>query len=215
MLRSVLFLSLSVLVTAAPAMAGEDPSERPEAFTLGLGGGMSLPQSGGGRGGGGLTLDTASARLRLTDGFTLEPLVTYSQLKDEYKRTGDNKSSDRDKQTTTELALGTRTRLGAREAVDCLLLVGLSYSKRLSENNLDEDARDQYTQTTKNVSLDWGLGLEGFINRHWSVGVDASNPLVTIRNEQQENDGDTSSSNRQTLSLSFAPTLRVQSHIYF
>jgi len=211
----LLTITALCLIFAPTALAEDkDPSARPEAVSLGLGGGMSLPQSSGFRGG--MSFDVASARLRLADNFTIEPMIKYSSRKDEDDRSSDrSSSSDRDILTTTKIALNTRNRLGDRGAVDLLMLGGVSYQKLAEENNLTEGKSDQTTADATTLSLEWGVGLEGFVNPHWSVGVDAVNPLVSIRNESYKDDDSDNASNLQTLTLSFDPSIRVLSHIYF
>ena len=144
---------------------------RPPEFSIGIGIGYQFPTS----------LETpnvASVRFRLATGLTFEPQLALASTTD----TVDTGDPVDDK--TTQLALGTLIRypLVGHGRVDLELLGALN----IDNVNDNPDGMDDETTTT-NVTVNYGLGVTTWINRHVALSMSAINPLVTFAKVRQEN----------------------------
>jgi hypothetical protein len=161
-----------VTVTPTPAEPMPEANAwRPPEFSIGIGIGYQFPTS----------LETpnvASVRFRLATGLTFEPRVALASTTD----TVDTGDPVDDK--TTQLALGSLVRypLVAHGRVDLELLGALD----INNINSNPTEMDDDETTTTNVTVNYGLGVTTWINRHVALSMSALNPLISFAKVRQE-----------------------------
>jgi len=186
-------------IEAAPEMA--KPSERPTAFSLGIGAGYRFPVS--------LQMpNITSVRLRIPNGVTLEPtlvLATTSHTQDVgTSRTG----------SSSEFGVGALVRVALVEhgRTDLELLGGL-HLDRLSTDPDTSNPNDVKTVST--VELQYGVAVGTWITPHLQVSMSATNGLVTYVNTREEMGIDTVTVTKDsTFGLIFDPTVALMVHFY-
>lgn len=152
--------------------------------------------------------NTTSVRVRFPSGLTLEPRVTLSNLSQDT----DNGTTDNET-TTTTFAAATWIKLPlvthGRVDFNGIGTVGLAITSTDPPGPND-------TTTTTAISLGWGIGLGYWINHHWQLSLDATNPLISYsRTSMQTGAGlpDTKMSST-TIGLIFDPTVVLMVHLY-
>jgi outer membrane biosynthesis protein TonB len=172
---------------------------RPPEFSIGIGIGYQFPTS----------LETpnvATVRFRLPSGLTFEPTLALASTTD----TVDTGDPVDDK--TTQLGLGTLIRfpMVAHGRVDLELLGAIN----VDNVNQNPDGEDDETTTTA-VTLNYGLAVTSWINRHWAVSFSALNPLVSFAKVRQEmGPMNVLVTSTTTLGAIFDPTVLVTVHLY-
>lgn len=158
----------------APAPVATPATARPDGMSIGLGisyllGGAELDRP-----------DGASLRLRLGGGLTFEPFVRLA--------THGQSTQDGDfKNAQNEFAVGSNVRLplASRGKVDLIAQVGAG----LSFYGNDPDGDDN-NDSTLAFAVDYGLGVEYWINHNWCVSFTARNPFLNYESRSQEADSD-------------------------
>jgi outer membrane biosynthesis protein TonB len=179
----------------APAQDGWRPPE----FSIGIGIGYQFPTS----------LETpnvATVRFRLPTGLTFEPTLALASTTD----TVDTGDPVDDK--TTQLGIGTLIRfpMVGHGRVDLELLGAIN----VDNVNSNPDGEDDETTTTA-VTLNYGLAVTSWINRHWAVSFSALNPLVSFAKVRQEmGPMNVLVTSTTTLGAIFDPTVLVTVHLY-
>jgi hypothetical protein len=195
------------LITAAPP---SNPAGRPEGLTIGLGLGVQAPQ-------GAFGLNAVSARLRLASGLTLEPIVigSFNQSVDVNNNNGVITETDIDTAVLTA-AVGVRYPLASRGPVD-LLILGVP-AITITNTDVDPDGDNNNTTIkTRDLSLNWGIGLEWFIRPNFSFSLNALNPLVVFSIDETEDEAAVNIDTNKDLLLGaiFAPVIQGLFHLYF
>lgn len=217
-----------------PPPAPELPKEwaRPSGF-VGIGIGTST-------GPGPIGLNTASARFRISEGFSLEPTVSVAFSSTTASTTFDPITATFPTGTTTGTtgtgsttiyppSLTTETSVFAPSAgallrgriaeggpVDLCLLAGADFTYAASSTTTRESVVEVDSSDTDTIALamSWGLGLEAFATANWSVTMDALNPLVTYATTSIPDDGSNTTVTDTIIGVGFDPVVRVMTHIY-
>jgi hypothetical protein len=229
-------LAVLSLFAAFPAFADEAAAGdgRPEGTAVGIGIGYTFPRSI-------LEPNTASVRFKL-GGITLEPRLnlggsSLGGTTGQYTQIGDqppNESSVENKNGGLGLSVGTDVRfaLGSRGPLDLLFIGGISVGWANNSGDATTSTSDIVSKTSGNSTsavLNWGLGLEWFLGKGFSLSADAVNPLVswtrsTTTTETSRPgtdtipalvDRDTTNNTSVSYGLTFQPTIRAMVHLYF
>lgn len=215
--RTLACLAALLLLAAAPALARSGTGStrlategRPRTPTIGLGLGLAAPAVP-------LGVNTASARLRLAPAFTLEPTVGFGWDKwsTEVDVIGATITTDT---SGWELGVGANLRYYAAShgPVDLVGIVGAGWATAHQLTDPEGTDNDVTTDRTT-LTVAWGLGVEGYANEHWSLSVDATNPLLA-HTRMVDNDEATEVETTGTglsLGVEWAPTIRFMTHLYF
>jgi hypothetical protein len=188
--------TVAAAVVAAPDLDGP----RPYGTTVGLGFGYFMPAAWD-------APNVVSARLRLASGLTIEPraeLSTSSTSMD----TGIGETSN----SFSTLAVGANVRLplASRGRGDFMLVGGAAAA--LSKNN-PEGADNSVTTTS--LALTWGVGIDYWLSRSFSISMTATNPVIAHTSTSFEAAGDDPSNSTTGLGVVFDPALDVMLHLYF
>lgn len=230
-LRSAVAVVVSLLSVNAFAQEATSSAQRPEGTTVGVGAGWAFPQSI-------LEPNTVSVRVK-TGRLTFEPLLNLSgrvgsASSNSSLDMGSVNTTTEDEDTTNglNLSLNANIRYSVASAgpVDFVAIggVGVGYAQSgVDSDVLDEYRTDVRTTTGFSTSLNWGLGVEWFLNRHIALSADATNPLVMLSQSTQNRDTtDTSGlepvkthteniTSEVNAGLIFQPSVRVMFHLYF
>jgi hypothetical protein len=183
---------------AAPAPAR---SSLPDGFAIGFGVGYALPSD--------LQApDITSVRFRLRSGVTLEPFFALV-MSDQTTEQGTTMSQD----TSIGVSFGAQLRhpLAVRGPFE-LSAIGMA---GVASVKIDPDG-DNNTQARSVVSVLWGLGVDFWIRRHWSINVTATNPLFAYERFSDEALGGSDATvSRSVFGLVFDPNLIVMGHVFF
>lgn len=178
-----------------------EPGEtgRPVGIAFGIGFGYTLPTSV-------QTPNTTSVRMRLSGGFTLEPIIVLGN-QSQKSEAGGVDSTD----STSELTLGALGRLPMvrHGKIELELLAGVGFGT-VKEN---PDGDDNNT-TTSTVNLNWGLAVSYWVTRHWNVTFSARNPLISVAKVSREMTAGTVDTTTTTVAVEFAPIVSVMLHLY-
>jgi hypothetical protein len=177
------------------------PPRRPEGMSYGLGFGYTLGAAKWSQ------PDVASARFRFPSGLTFEPRVAFA-TSSVTNKTGDDETKD----GTIDFLVGTEVRIpmAARDRVDLVLVGGaqLAYAK-------DDPDGDNSSTTTPGFALTYGLGMDYWIGRSWTIGWTARNPILAYSHTSNEQAGDDPSSSTVAAGLVWNPGIDVTLHLYF
>ena len=170
--------------------------ERPEA-TFGLGAGWTFPGSE-------IWMpSTIAARFRLASGITLEPSVTI--LLD--GRSTDTGATTVDSNELT-ISVGTQLRvpLMSLGPLDFLFLgtASLSYGREFDPGDTHDIG----------FTLGYGLGLEFWFSKRWSLGLDATNSIVAITWSQDSSGATDQSNTDYRVGAVWDPALRILTTLY-
>lgn len=173
---------------------------RPEGFSIGIGAGFRLPTE--------LTLpNTTSIRFRLGSGLTFEPMLTLSHENVTVEQGNDsitNSTNDID------FALAVRYPLKQSGRVDFSLIGAVEVGTRVS----DPEGTENNTSLTL-FGLGYGLALDYWLNRHWNISMNATNPVVSVVSTNQQNAAaPDESSTDTTFGAIFGPTVAVMIHLH-
>ena len=202
-------LLTAALLAPGSALAAKKESKPPKT-TIGIGVGISAPSSP-------IGINTASARLRFSEAVTLEPMVglTLSRAVVDFSDAG---GSTETVSTARDLFLGTNFRYHVNLASRADLIAILGAGVDFAGSTLDPEGNDNRTFTNSTIlNAGWGLGVEWYASKHWSVSTDATNPLVTYtstRLEDEATETDTTASAMDFAAV-WSPTVRVMAHLYF
>jgi len=156
---------------APPPPAAEPVADRPTELSVGIGLGYDLPAD--------LQQpNTTSVRFRLPSGVTVEPFaaVVLSSQKTEVGG-ADATTSIFGFEVGTDVRLPYRV----RGPVDLVLIGGAGLGT--SSTNPEGSGNDS---SAFFVDLHWGLGLEYWIRSHWTISLNATNPLLRYTKQTQE-----------------------------
>ena len=171
-----LFIVAALLASTSAFAKKKD--NRPDAMTIGIGAGMTIPSSP-------LSIDTGAVRARLSDQLTIEPSITYDSDKSEAKvvaKSGSTSNTAKGTSSATSIgleALGRYT-LADKGPVDLQGLAGLYYGSDKTETdpNTDGDSKNDKSYTSDGTAaLVVGVGVESFFKGHYSVSADALSRL--------------------------------------
>ncbi len=152
---AILMVTLA-LGSSSEAAAGDLSLSKPASTTLGLGVGWE-----GSNFAASAAPSTGMLRLRLASGLGIEPALAFHRLSE-----GGRSLSDR---STLDVSTTLRIPLASRDKTELSATTRIGAASNLGGVDADENAWA--------ATLSWGLGLEYFLNEHWSFGVDASSPL--------------------------------------
>lgn len=192
----------------APSAAPAGEVSRPTAKSFAVGFGWVWP---------GQDIDipnTVSARFILSPGLTIEPSVTLALTGGNSELDGDNV----EERSGFDFLVGGLARLtaGSRYKVDFQLLasVELGYSSE-TVNPAGSDNTDE--QSALGFAAGWGLGVVYFPKPHWSLSLDAMNPLLiyTTTALNPPGDNNTLTSSDYLFGAIWDPNARVMFHVYF
>jgi hypothetical protein len=181
-------------------MPAEQPDTgRPTGLAIAIGFGYSFPTSLN-------TPNITSARLRLANGLTFEPLLALATSSNEIDSgiTVTNKQS--------ELTVGSLVHvpIRAHRKVDFELLANAFVSSQTTDPNGDSN---NLTVTT--FTLGYGFGLAYWVTPHWNLSLSATNPLVSYARTRQEMTGSAVDVNTiTTYGLVFDPRVALMLHLY-
>ena len=181
------------------APAEEHTSGRPEGWAFGIGIGYALPTSLE-------TPNTASVRVRMPSGITLEPrlaLASSSQTMKDVTETTD---------TTSQFLLETAVRKPVIEHGRYEFEVIGGASLGVTKQN---PQGDNNTRTDSELGLFWGIGVGAWITPHWQLSFDVANPLITYTAQKQETGPGTSTTTSTTnIGIVFDPNVVMMIHLY-
>lgn len=174
------------------------PSTRPSG-SFGLGFGWSFPGTDL------WTPSTIAARFRLDSGMAIEPSLTI-------RATGSGDNDDfSDDPRLLQIGLGTMLRVPVASAgpVDFLILGNVGVS-----TTVDIEPGDSRSLT---ASAGYGLALELWIASRFSIGMDATNPLLSLSWNATDNPvtGETNKSINWAIGVVWNPQLRILATLYF
>lgn len=185
----------------APPPRYEPPAQtRPMGFSIGIGAGFRLPTE--------LTLpNTTSIRFRLDSGLTFEPLLHLSHESQTSELANDSFTNGIN---DLNVALAVRYPLKSSGRVDFSLIGAVEVGTR----TVDPEGTENNTTLTV-FGLGYGLALDYWVNRHWNVSMNATNPLVTVisTNEQHAAAPDEATTDT-TFGAIFGPTVAVMIHLH-
>ena len=187
-----------LVVATCSAWAGPDGARAP-APSVGLSLGTSMP-------GDVLNVDLARVRVRLTDGFTLEPQDSVVSTKSEVSPEQNARALG------WTAAAGGRFRFAERGRVDGLVLGAVGFERLHAEREYPYDIGSGSTDTDS-WFVDAGLGLEQWLSRHWTVGLDGV-VLRLARSTGTSADTGTFEQGSSDVSLVTAPSLRFFLTLY-
>jgi hypothetical protein len=173
-----------------PAADADDGgnANRPDEFSVGFGVGWNFPAN--------LQIpDTTSVRFRFPSGLIIEPSVELSQLSQEVGL------ADVDT-TTIAAAAAVRYPLLRSSFMD---LVGIG-GAALAVTTVDPDGGA--SDTTTQIALFYGIGVDLWVRRHWSVSFQTLNPVISITRGDSI-DGST------LIGAIFEPDVLVLIHLFF
>lgn len=187
-----------------PVIVREQPAPppgptRPPGFSIGIGFGYRLPTE--------VDLpNVTSVRVRLASGLTFEPFLAL--VNDTLS--ADNGVSEME-DVSSEVGFGALMRypLRTRGRVDFDLVGGAALA--LTTDNPDGDRN---TVRTTVFGLDYGLGLDYWVNSHWNLSMTATNPLVSLISQSGETVGADVDQTRRQLGLIFDPRVAVMLHLH-
>lgn len=202
------------MVTAAVSAPAAPGGDRPDGRSFGIGLGYTFSKTGLGTDSPDGTIDTgspntASVRIRMPSGMTFEPIVGLGIGADSSK-VGTEKSSG----TAVDLFAGANIRkpMMSRKNVDLLGILGGGLDISSTSSKV---ADVKSSSTGIGLSATWGLGLEYWPNHHWSLSLDATNPLLNV-NSTSGKEGDVKTSSTSFfIGGIFDPTVRVMGHLYY
>lgn len=176
------------------------PSDRlPSSFGLGFG--WTFPSLGGDI----WTPSTIAARFRLTGGLAIEPNLTIRA-----SGSGDNEDATDDPRAM-QIGVGTMVRVPVASAgpIDFLVLGMVGFN-----TNLDLEPGDSRSLS---LNVGYGLGLELWISKRFSVGMDATNSLASVTWSSTDNPitGETDKATSWAVGVVWNPQLRVLATLYF
>lgn len=203
--------SMMAAATTTPAGPGGD---RPDGRSVGIGLGYTFSKTGLGTDSPDGSVDTgspntASVRIRMPSGMTFEPIVGLGIGADSSK-TGPAKSSG----TQVDLFAGANIRkpMMSRKKVDLLGILGGGLDISSSSTKVG-DAKT--SSTGIGLAATWGLGVEYWPTHHWSLSLDATNPLLNISSTSGKEGDVKTSSTGFFIGGIFDPTVRVMGHLYY
>jgi hypothetical protein len=173
-----------------PAFAddGNGAADRPADFSVGFGVGWDFPAN--------LQIpDTTSVRFRFPSGLIIEPSLELSQLSQEIGL------ADVDT-TTIAAAAAIRYPLLQSRRMD---LVGIG-GAALDVTTVDPDGGA--SDTTTQIALFYGIGVDLWIRGHWTVSFQTLNPVIAITRGDSI-DGST------LIGAIFDPDVLVMLHLFF
>ena len=177
---------------------------------MGIGAGWTL-------GGTDLTIpNTASVRFRLPSGLALEPFVVLAVSQTTDRMENIVGPDTKDTSSELEFTVGTQVRypMASKGPVDFLFLGGAAVGFNHNEND-PSGSGNEVKNNTLVFGLSWGLGLELFLGRRWTLSFDASNPLLTITRTSVEFMDLTDTSTTISAGAVFDPSVRAMVHMYF
>lgn len=177
---------------------GDPATARPEGMSIGMGisyllGGAELDRP-----------DGASVRFRLDGGLTLEPFIRLATH-------GQSQQDDDIKNAQNEVVLGSNVRLplASRGKVDLIAQVGAG----LSYFGNDPDGDDNNSSTLA-FAIDYGLGVEYWINHNWVLSFTARNPFVNYVSRSVEVSDDFTETDTD-IGLIWDPGMDAALHLFF
>ena len=203
--------SMMTAAVSAPAAPGGD---RPEGRSFGIGLGYTFSKTGLGTTSPDGTVDTgspntASVRIRMPSGLTLEPIVGLGIGADSSK-VDTTKSSG----TQVDIFAGANVRkpMMSRKNVDLLGIIGGGLDISSSSTKVDTA---KTSSTGIGLAATWGLGVEYWPTHHWSLSLDATNPLLNVASTSGKQGAVKTSSTSFFIGGIFDPTVRVMGHLYY
>jgi hypothetical protein len=158
----------SMAAAAAPAPVavrddGDQVANRPEGFSVGLGVGYVFPTAW-------RQPNLVSARFRLGGGLMIEPRFDLTNKTNKVEQ-GANSATDA--QTDIDVSALVHVPLKQRGNVDLNILGGVALSYNVQDPQGDGN---NITQTA--IALAYGVGVNYWMYRHWSVSLTATNVLI-------------------------------------
>lgn len=189
--RAMRAVLLAGVCATSPAWGVDavDSAARPVPFTLGVGAGTVISGSSI------LAPNAASVRLVMSDELQLEPLINLAL--------SGTPDAGGDTQTTTTLRAGGLLRYvwASNGPLDLQLLGGGLLAFISAEN-----------AQTLELSASYGASVVWYLNDHWSLSGDATNPVVAFTRVSPD-EGDAAST--YTIGAVWNPTVTAMMHIYF
>ena len=203
------FVLLTALALTAPAMAAERTIPDDMSFAMGLGATQNT---------GSLALNRAAAKVRIA-GMNIEPYVQLG-LSSATDKTTNTDTSTTTKSTTSgnELLVGARVAfpLASTPVAELQVLGDLSISRTASE--VDPDGADNNViSSASSMGLDYGLGIEWYVSKHFSVAAQGTNDLFTYTSTSTEDQA--ANTKNETSGPSFGliwnPTVALMFNLWF
>ena len=182
---------------------------RPEGKSIGIGAGWTFPTALG-------TPNTVSARIRMEDGFTIEPGIQVDANIGSSKVSGGG-ASVKGSSSQINLIVGAALRkpIMGRNQVD---VVGILTPGIMITSGSVKPAGGTETDTTGfGIGTGWGLGVEYWPKTHWSISFNALNPLLNIgtTSVKDKGAGTTTSTTNFFLGADFNPSVQLMTHLYY
>lgn len=193
---------------AAPA--GDPATYRPFEKSIAIGAGYTFGAAAGGE----LLWNpnTVSARYRFLSGLTIEPIAGI-----EIASTSTKVDSAKTTTSSTDIFLGTNVRkpLWSRAQADAIVIVGAAVEST-SDTTKTSPGGGKTTSSGFSIGANWGIGVEFFPRRHWSISFDATNPLLTLSNSSSKDPAGVKTTTSSTvISPQFDPSIRMMTHLYY
>jgi hypothetical protein len=178
----------------------DEVGPRPDGMTIGLGAGYQLPAQ----------LDApnvVSARLRLSERFTVEPTLELSRLSSTDEFDGIEATT-----STGTYAFGAdlRTTVASRGRNDLIVVGGASLVRFES----DPDGENNSSSSTT-LRLEWGLAIDTWIAPWLAVSATATNPLLTVSDLTTESEFGEQSESQTAYGAIWDPRLVFMAHLFW
>jgi len=180
-----------------PPMPSSSPAGRPEGMSYGIG---VQHESGADL----FSPTSASVRIRLASGMTIEPFVNLG-TQSQSMLNGDVKNA----QNEVSLAAAVRIPLKSRDKID---LVGIGIGQLAWSQN-DPDGKDN-NSSAKVFALQYGVGMDYWVTNHWCLSFNVSNPFLSYQTTSQEISSDADTADL-SLGLIWAPQTTAALHLFF
>lgn len=180
--------------------SAEPSTARPEGMAFALGVGYQLSTS----------LETpnvTSMRLRLSSGFTIEPIFAIAN---ESVTTETMNVEANDKHTLFSVAALGRLPLISRGKADFEGLARLGFS-----NDKDNPDGDFNTTTINRFAVGWGMAVGWWFSPHWNLSMSVTNDLIAYSStKKQTGPGVSTTSTTTDIGLIFSPQVLLMLHLY-
>lgn len=212
MKKTLSFVTLSLVVSAAGLARAQDPldppaartapggsGDRPAPKTVGIGIGMGI--------GGGTDLmqpNTASVRFVLTDMVVLEPMVDLSFT----KQSNDPPVGAGTDASATNLGFGGKLRYKLASS-------GPVQLDGIGQLAFNHQSLDQATDSSsQQMNISWGLALSWYFNQWWALSLDATNTFFNLTRSSTETAAGDNVNTNYTVGAIWRPAALLMVHVF-
>ena len=201
--------SSAAAAVSAPAHREADEGYRPEGTSIGLGAGYQI--LGGAAGELLFNPNVVSARFRMASGLEIEPIAGLVL-------TNDNSKVDSAKTTSTAMDIfagaNIRKPFWSRNQAEVVFIVGAELE--IGSTSAKDAADQKTTSSSFGLGANYGIGVEFWPRSHWSVGFDATNPVLSFSSSSGKDPaGVKTTTTHMSISPAWDPGIRLMTHLYY